>query len=89
MLRCALTISRNITLPSPLFASGNRISGGIGADGASEQLTGGGLAGGNLKEKQENVRNRCSSEYTVIKLRVEEPTDWDSIPVNVEKYVSA
>ena len=50
----------------------------------SDQLTVGDVAGGNLKEKQENERNRSGSAYT---LRVEEPTDWGSIPVNVEEHV--
>jgi len=40
------------------------------------------MAGGNLKEKQGNEWNRGVSAYT---LRVEEPTDWSSIPVNVEE----
>jgi hypothetical protein len=52
-----------------------------------EQLTVDDLTGGNLKEKQENEGNWGGSAYTVPKLRAVEPTDWDSIPVNVEEYV--
>jgi len=50
----------------------------------SHKLTVGGKEVGTLKEKQENVRNRSGSAYT---LRVEEPKDRGSIPVNVEEHV--
>lgn len=59
-------------------------AGRIGHGAVSEQLTVADMAGGNLKEKQENEWNRSGSAYT---LQVEEPKDWGSIPVNVEEHV--